>query len=106
MFSTGGQQFPKAYNMTCGVDLSVKPTNVAGTEEAVELHIFDCGGQVSARRHFCGSGGNGGISERLSVFSVSCRLVRALHAPQPHPTHVRRAGGALAPPWRRTFSER
>jgi len=45
MFSTGGQQFPKAYNMTCGVDLSVKPTNVAGTEEAVELHIFDCGGQ-------------------------------------------------------------
>ena len=45
MFHSGGQRFPKAYNMTCGVDFCVKATNVLGTEEAVELHLFDSAGQ-------------------------------------------------------------
>mmetsp|Transcript_1437 Transcript_1437/g.4062 ORF Transcript_1437/g.4062 Transcript_1437/m.4062 type:complete len:154 (-) Transcript_1437:546-1007(-) len=45
MFHSNGQRFPKAYNMTCGVDFSVKAVNVPGTEEAVEFHCFDMGGQ-------------------------------------------------------------
>ena len=45
MFQSGGQRFPKAYNMTCGVEFCVKTTNVAGTDEAVELHLFDTAGQ-------------------------------------------------------------
>ena len=45
MFQSGGQRFPKAYNMTCGVDFCVKAVNVPGTEEAVELHLFDTAGQ-------------------------------------------------------------
>ena len=45
MFHSGGQRFPKAYNMTCGVEFSVKAVNVPGTEEAVEFHVFDSAGQ-------------------------------------------------------------
>ena len=45
MFQSGGQRFPKAYNMTCGVEFCVKATAVEGTDEAVELHLFDTAGQ-------------------------------------------------------------
>ena len=45
MFHSNGQRFPKAYNMTCGVELSVKTVTVPGTQEAVEFHCFDLGGQ-------------------------------------------------------------
>ena len=48
MFASNGQRFPKVYNMTCGVDLQVKPVKIPDTEEAVELHIFDTAGQVRA----------------------------------------------------------
>ena len=42
MFHSNGQRFPKAYNMTCGVDFSAKAVKIPNTEpeEAVELHIF------------------------------------------------------------------
>ena len=46
MFHSNGQRFPKAYNMTCGVDFSAKAVNIPDTEEAIELHIFDTAGQV------------------------------------------------------------
>ena len=46
MFHSNGQRFPKVYNMTCGVDFSAKAVKIPDTEEAVELHIFDTGGQV------------------------------------------------------------
>ena len=49
MFHSNGQRFPKAYNMTCGVDLQVKPVKIPETEEAVELHVFDTAGQVRPR---------------------------------------------------------
>merc|ERR1719198_855537 len=45
MFHSGGQRFPKVYNMTCGVDFCAKTVGLPGTEEAVELHIFDTAGQ-------------------------------------------------------------
>lgn len=45
MFHSGGQRFPKAYNMTCGVEFSVKAVNIQGADEAVEFHIFDTAGQ-------------------------------------------------------------
>lgn len=45
MFHSGGKRFPKSYNMTCGVEFSMKAVNVPGTEEAVEFHIFDTAGQ-------------------------------------------------------------
>ena len=45
MFQSNGQRFPKAYNMTCGVDLNVKAVKIPESEEAVELHIFDTAGQ-------------------------------------------------------------
>ena len=45
MFQSGGQRFPKAYNMTCGVEFCVKACPVEGTDEAVELHLFDTAGQ-------------------------------------------------------------
>ena len=47
MFHSNGQRFPKAYNMTCGVDFSAKAVKIPNTEpeEAVELHIFDTAGQ-------------------------------------------------------------
>jgi Ras-related protein Rab-2A len=45
MFHSNGQRFPKAYNMTCGVDFCVKAVTVPGTTDAVEFHCFDVGGQ-------------------------------------------------------------
>jgi len=45
VFHSNGQRFPKAYNMTCGVEFCVKAVNVPETEDAVELHIFDTAGQ-------------------------------------------------------------
>jgi len=45
MLSSGGQNFPKQYNMTCGVDFKVKILAVPGTSDMVELHLFDMGGQ-------------------------------------------------------------
>merc|ERR1719446_294483 len=45
MFHSNGQRFPKAYNMTCGVDFCAKAVKIPDTEEAVELHIFDTAGQ-------------------------------------------------------------
>jgi len=45
MFHSHGQRFPKAYNMTCGVEFCVKAVTVPGTDEAVEFHCFDIGGQ-------------------------------------------------------------
>jgi transport family protein 27 len=45
MFHSGGQRFPKVYNMTCGVDFCAKSVGLPGTEEAVELHLFDSAGQ-------------------------------------------------------------
>ena len=44
MFHSGGQRFPKQYNMTCGVDFCVKAVNVKESE-SVELHLFDTAGQ-------------------------------------------------------------
>ena len=38
MFHSNGQRFPKAYNMTCGIDFSAKAVNIPDTEEAIELH--------------------------------------------------------------------
>jgi len=45
MFHSGGQRFPKVYNMTCGVEYSLKAVTLPGLEEAVELHLFDTAGQ-------------------------------------------------------------
>jgi transport family protein 27 len=45
MFHSGGNRFPKVYNMTCGVDFSVKAVTVPSTDEAVEFHVFDTAGQ-------------------------------------------------------------
>jgi small GTP-binding protein len=45
MLRSNGQQFPKKYDMTCGVDFSVKAVTVPDTEEAVEFHLFDTAGQ-------------------------------------------------------------
>lgn len=45
MFHSNGQRFPKAYNMTCGVDFSVKAVTIPNTDTAVEFHCFDMGGQ-------------------------------------------------------------
>lgn len=46
MFQSNGQRFPKVYNMTCGVDFSVKAVRIPDSDEAVELHMFDTAGQV------------------------------------------------------------
>lgn len=51
MFHSNGQRFPKAYQMTLGVDLQVKAVRIPDTDEAVELHIFDMAGQVRSARH-------------------------------------------------------
>lgn len=45
MFHSGGQTFLKAYNMTCGAEFCKKEVAVAGTNDTVELHIFDTAGQ-------------------------------------------------------------
>jgi len=45
MFSSSGTRFPKQYNMTCGVELAHKLLMVAEGEAAVELYMFDSGGQ-------------------------------------------------------------
>lgn len=49
MFASSGTRFPKQYNMTCGVELAHKITQVAPpaaeSEANVELYMFDSGGQ-------------------------------------------------------------
>ena len=45
MFHSNGQRFPKAYNMTCGVDFCAKVVQIPKTEETIELYIFDTAGQ-------------------------------------------------------------
>jgi len=45
MFHSGGSSFPKQYLMTAWVDFRVKVVPIAGTTTAVELYLFDCGGQ-------------------------------------------------------------
>ena len=50
MFHSNGQRFPKAYQMTCGVDFCAKAVRVPETEDAVELHIFDTAGQARRPR--------------------------------------------------------
>ena len=46
MASSNGTLFPKKYNMTVGVDVSVIPIKVEGSKgEVVELFTYDVGGQ-------------------------------------------------------------
>ena len=44
MFISGGVQFPRKYQMTVGVDLSIREVQV-GPDITVELYIYDCSGQ-------------------------------------------------------------
>eukprot|EP00742_Colponemidia_sp_Colp-10_P002082 GILJ01002223.1.p1 GENE.GILJ01002223.1~~GILJ01002223.1.p1 ORF type:complete len:185 (+),score=27.35 GILJ01002223.1:49-603(+) len=44
-FNSNGQNFPKNYTMTTGIDFSVKAIPIPDTKTSVELHLFDCGGQ-------------------------------------------------------------
>ncbi|QDZ20438.1 ras-like GTPase [Chloropicon primus] len=45
MAGSSGSLFPKKYNMTVGVDVSVIPIRLEGTTEMVELFAYDVGGQ-------------------------------------------------------------
>merc|ERR1719281_2034624 len=44
VFQGGVQSFPKNYNMTVGLDFSVKKVSIPETNAIVEMYIVDCGG--------------------------------------------------------------
>ncbi|XP_069172610.1 intraflagellar transport protein 27 homolog isoform X2 [Procambarus clarkii] len=45
MFMSDGNQFPKNYNMTLGVEIVTKVINVPDTNSSVELYLYDCSGK-------------------------------------------------------------
>ncbi|KAK8751832.1 hypothetical protein OTU49_010566 [Cherax quadricarinatus] len=45
MFMSDGNQFPKNYNMTLGLDIVTKMINVPDTNSSVELYLYDCSGK-------------------------------------------------------------
>ncbi|XP_042236749.1 intraflagellar transport protein 27 homolog [Homarus americanus] len=44
-FISEGNQFPKNYNMTLGLDIVTKMINVPDTNSSVELYLYDCSGK-------------------------------------------------------------
>lgn len=44
VFQGGIQNFPKNYNMTIGIDFTVKRVNIPEKDVIVEMYIADCGG--------------------------------------------------------------
>jgi len=44
VFQGGVNSFPKNYNMTVGLDFSVKKVSIPDTNVIVEMYIVDCGG--------------------------------------------------------------
>jgi len=44
VFQGGVQAFPKNFNMTVGLDFSVKKVSIPETNAIVEMYIVDCGG--------------------------------------------------------------
>ena len=46
MFHSTGPHYPKQYAMTTGCDFVMKEIKIPDTSTTVELHIYDCSGQV------------------------------------------------------------
>ena len=46
MFHSKGTHYPKQYAMTTGCDFVMKEVKIPDTNTTVELHIYDCSGQV------------------------------------------------------------
>ena len=46
MFHSKGTHFPKQYQMTTGCDFVMKEIKLPESGSIVELHIYDCAGQV------------------------------------------------------------
>jgi transport family protein 27 len=46
MFHSKGTHYPKQYAMTTGCDFVMKEIKIPDTSTTVELHIYDCSGQV------------------------------------------------------------
>lgn len=46
MFHSKGTHYPKQYAMTTGCDFVMKEVKIPDTTTTVELHIYDCSGQV------------------------------------------------------------
>jgi intraflagellar transport protein 27 len=53
MFHSKGTHYPKQYAMTTGCDFVMKEIKIPDTTTTVELHIYDCSGQVVFKELVC-----------------------------------------------------
>ncbi|KAK7791218.1 hypothetical protein R5R35_009251 [Gryllus longicercus] len=45
MFISDGRNFPKNYNLTCGVELGIRTVSIPDTDDVVELFLYDSSGR-------------------------------------------------------------
>ena len=72
-FLTSGQNYPKKYNMTTSVDLTVGEVVLAGSNITVDLFIFDTAGQSIFNQRGMQSAYYDGASFIVCVYDVSSR---------------------------------
>jgi transport family protein 27 len=73
MFNSGGQNYPKNYVMTIGVDFCVSQVKIPDTDTTVELYLFDAAGQSIFNQLSQGNKYWEGASMVVVVYDVSSR---------------------------------
>mmetsp|Transcript_3593 Transcript_3593/g.11095 ORF Transcript_3593/g.11095 Transcript_3593/m.11095 type:complete len:168 (+) Transcript_3593:460-963(+) len=73
MLQSEGQNYPKSYLMTLGVDFSVKELAVENTNRKVELFLFDMAGQSVFHHRDLGSQNMQNASVAVIVYDVGSR---------------------------------